>query len=106
MYTFEINITKTPYPQDEAGAWPQEYQVYTNRGKEFLFFFYKSAVDDNLWYFHLPEKGNGGELYFTCEHMPVEHILKLAQALILIRYGIIDFDVQLTQEAKRVLKVK
>lgn len=104
MDTFKINIIKTPYSQD--GAWPQEYQVYTNRGREFLFFFYKSTVSDNLWYFHLPEKGNDGELYFTCEHMPVEYILKLAQALILIRYGVVDFDIQLTQEAQRVLKVK
>jgi hypothetical protein len=104
MDTFKINIRKTVYDVNHE-SWPEEYQVYANRGREFLFFFYKSQTSDDVWYFHLSENGSR-ELFITSKQFPVEHILGLAKAVLTVRYGIIDLDVRLTAEAKRTLKIK
>lgn len=104
MDTFKINITKTVYDATQV-TWPDEYQVYTNKGREFLFFFYKSETSDDVWYFHLPENGSR-ELFITSKQVPVDYILKLCKAVITIRYGVVDFDASLTVEAKRTLKIK
>ena len=104
MDTFKINIRKTVYDVNHE-SWPEEYQVYANRGREFLFFFYKSQTSDDVWYFHLSENGSR-ELFITSKQFPVEYILGLAKAVLTVRYGIIDLDVRLTAEAKRTLKIK
>lgn len=104
MDTFKINIRKTTYDVN-GDAWPEEYQVYTNRGREFLFFFYKSQTSDDVWYFHLSENGSR-ELFITSKQVPVDYLLKLCKAVITVRYGIVDFDACLTSEAKRTLKIK
>ena len=43
MDTFKINIRKTVYDVNHE-SWPEEYQVYANRGREFLFFFYNGPI--------------------------------------------------------------
>ena len=97
MDTFKISIVKYETSPD--------YFVYTNRGKEFLYSIHKDNTDDTVWYFNIPE--NQTRLHFvTSDEIPVQNILKFAQAVITVRYGIIDFDTQLTVAAKRTLVVK
>lgn len=99
MDTFKISVSKTPKNNIPV------FSVYTNRGKEFLFNFLRSNTDDKVWYFNIPE--NQVRVHFvTSDEFPVQHLLEYAKAVITLRYGIIDFQVQMTVEAKRLLGVK
>ena len=97
MDTFKINVTKS--------SLSPKYVVSTNRGKEHLFCFFKSPVDDKVWYFDIPENLER-KVFTVSDGIPVRLILGFAISLITIRYGLIDFDAQLTSEAKRLLGAK
>ena len=99
METFKISVSKTPKNNIPV------FSVYTNRGKEFLFNFLQSNTDDNLWLFNIPE--NQVRVHFvTSDEFPVQHLLEYAKAVITVRYGIVDFQVQMTVEAKKTLGIK
>jgi hypothetical protein len=95
MDTFKINIAST------NGF----HYVHTNRGKEYLFYFYKSTTSDNVWYFTVPEKNNG-IMFTVSETVPVRFITELVRSVIILRYGIIDFDIEMTTRADRVLGIR
>ena len=95
MDTFKINIV------NENGF----HHVYTNRGKECLFYFFKSSTSDNVWYFTIPEKDNG-IMFTVSDTVPVRFITELVRSIIILRYGIIDFDIEMTARANRVLGVR
>ena len=106
MDTFKINITK-----EKNTRWG--YCVTTNRGREYLFHFWPSDVSDDVWYFLIPDrtaeaqgKKNIDKLWVQSETLPARHILEFAKSILTIRYGLIDFDIQLTEEAKKILKIK
>ena len=105
MEIFKININKThrAYATDKGY---DLYNIYTNRGREFLMTVYPSVSSD-VWYFDIPEnEGRLNDLFVTGEQFPADYLLKLCKAVITIRYGVVDFDVQLTTEAKKTLKIK
>lgn len=106
MNTFKINIT--PEANKRWG-----YCVTTNRGKEYLFHFWKSDVSDDVWYFLIPDRTPEAQgkkiidkLWVTSTDIPTRHIIEFVRSILTIRYGLIDLDIQLTHEAKRILKVK
>lgn len=113
MDTFKISITTSKpyiynketdkYERDTNS--PSDYFVYTNRGREYLFRFHQSNVDSKVRYFVFPGSEDRS-IHIVSDEFPVDYLLKFVQAVITIRYGIIDFDIQLTQEAKRILKIK
>ena len=94
MDTFKININKS----DITG----KYTVTTNRGKEHLFCFHKSPVDEKVWYFDIPENGQR-QVFTVSDGVPVRHVLEFTVSLITIRYGIVGFDIQFTSQAKGLL---
>jgi hypothetical protein len=97
MDTFKININRS----DITG----KYTVTTSRGREHLFCFYKSPVDEKVWYFDIPENGQR-QVFTVSDELPVRHILEITVSLITIRYGIVGFDIQFTSQAKRLLGAK
>ena len=98
MDTFKISIVK-------YGNFP-DYFVYTDRGKELLFSFKRSTVAEDVWYFTIP--GMTDEKYFvTTVYTLSDYVLAFSKSVINVRYCLIDFDVQFTVEARRILgKVK
>lgn len=113
MDTFKISITTSkPYIYNketdeyelDTNA-PSDYFVYTNRGREYLFRFHQSSVDSKVRYFVIPGSEDRS-IHIVSDEFPVDYLLKFAQAVITIRYGIIDFGVRLTAEAKKTLGVK
>ena len=101
MPTFKLNISETG--TQSKGQPGYTYEVTTNRQREHLFFFKRSDTDDRTWYFNVPEH-NGRDIFTVSENIPVRYITELAMAIIIIRYGILDFDIQLTSKAKQQVK--
>lgn len=99
MDTFKINISKA----HKDSLMP--FSVTTNRGREHLYDFWPSDVSDDVWYFFIPE-AQGKKTWVHSDSIPVQHIIEFARSVLIIRYGIIDFDVQLTVEAKKTLGIK
>lgn len=98
MKTYKINISN-------GGG------VYTNWGRERLFSF--DRVNDSCWVFYLPgrtreEMGNKiiENLCVMSEEIPVRHILEFTRCILTIRYGELDFDIELMKGAKKFLKIK
>ena len=91
MNTFKINIT--PEANKRWG-----YCVTTNRGREYLFHFWKSDVSDDVWYFLIPDR--------TPEAQGKRYIIEFVRSILTIRYGLIDLDIQLTSGAKKLLKIQ
>ena len=104
MDTFKISINK--FHKADGVETCERYDIRTNRGREHLMRVYPSQVSEDLWYFVIPENNTKPALFVTCEQFPVDYLLKLCKAVITIRYGVVDFDVQLTAEAKKLLKIK
>ena len=106
MDTFKINIHKI-HRANATDKGYDLYNIYTNRGREYLMTVYPSDINDDLWYFDIPENEERlNDLFVTCEQFPVVYLLKLCKAVITIRYGIVDFDTSLTVEAKKTLGIK
>ena len=106
MDTFKINISKIHHANATDEGY-DTYHIYTNRGKEFLMTVYPSDFSDNLWYFNIPENEKRlNNLFVTGKQFPVDYLLKLCKAVITIRYGVVDFDTQLTVAAKRLLGIQ
>jgi hypothetical protein len=106
MDTFKININKI-HRANATDKGYDLYNIYTNRGREYLMTVYPSDIGDDVWYFDIPENEERlNDLFVTGEQFPVDYLLKLCKAVITIRYGVVDFDVQLTTEAKKLLKIK
>lgn len=105
MDTFKINIRKF-HRANATDEGYDHYDIYTN-WREFLMTVYPSSISDDLWYFDIPEnEGRTNDLFVTCEQFPVDYLLKLCKAVITIRHGVVDFNTQLTEEAKKTLKIK
>ena len=106
MGTFKININKI-HRANATDKGSDLYNIYTNRGREHLMTVYPSDICGAVWYFDIPEnEGRLNDLFVTSEQFPVDYLLKLCKAVIAIRYGIVDSDIQLTTEAKKALKIK
>ena len=95
MDTFKINIEK------HNGT----FYVSTARRKERLFTFFPSDYSNDTWFFDVPERQTG--LIFTVsDTVPVKFINELIKSLIIIRYGVIEFEVDFTAQANKLLGIK
>lgn len=96
---FKISVTK-------HGANAAYYRIYTNRKSIFLFSVMESNVGD-VWYFDVPEN-DSRVLWYESEDgkCPVDFLLDLCKSVLMVRYGYFNFEVELTVEAKRLLKIK
>ena len=81
------------------------YFVFTNRGRDYLFRFYHSGTDSKVWYFVMPENVDRS-LFVVSDEFPVKYLLKFAEAYITIRYCTVDFSLELTKSAKKLLGIK
>lgn len=106
MDTFKINITKIHHASETDEGY-DTYHIYTNRRREYLMTVYPSNISDDLWYFDIPENEERlNDLFVTGEQFPVDYLLKLCKAVITIRYGVVDFDANLTVTAKKTLGIR
>ena len=96
---FKISVTK-------HGSNAAYYRIYTNRKSMFLFSMMDSNVS-NVWYFDVPEN-DSRMLWYESEDgkCPVDFLLDLCKSVLMVRYGYFNFEVELTAEAKRLLKIK
>lgn len=92
MEKFKISVVKRQ----------EGYDIYTFRGREFLF---RCVQGVSTWYFNVPENRER-ILWHEAEGVPVDFLLNLCKSVLMVRYGITDFEVEFTVEAKRLLKIK